>query len=555
VHYIEDWNEPDKTWEDRNAFFLPFEYAAMSSADVDGHLGTMGGTVGIRNADPTAKFVMAGMAGNSGINLDYFKSLKYWCDQNRAGNYPWDVLNVHIYCNDAPLQPSGQATTGVSPEAFGLRSQVAALVDYRNTFLHGKEVWVSEFGYDVNSLSIQRAPAIGSTCADEVQGEWIVRSFLALAGAGADRAFLFMDSDPGMTNDFTQYATSGVIENSSEGFAVRPAWFYCKTLKERLRGFRYYADQSSGNTNVTIYQFTDATGAINAYAVWCPTTNNTTVSGYSLALQGSPASATLVTLSNGCPAGATSALTISGGAVTINVSEKPVLVLTGPLQTMDLPDTQFVMNTNMVNNTSGLGDATLMVDEQSLVADPPDGQGGNPSTIWFPSWNSGDYPASAYIDLGQVVPITKFYLYDLNSAGLVTVSTGTPGNWQPLFTDDMRNWATWNLHVLNVRTRYIQITREDEGGNFGEVAVFTNPWLNQFGSPTVASLTQSNGNVTLTGSCVPGSSVMIWATTNLTPPVVWEPVATNTVDETGFWQFIETPPLGVQQRFYRANMQ
>ena len=474
VHYIEDWNEPDKWWKDRDGFFLPAEYAAMSSADVDGHLGSLGNTVGIKTADPQSKFVMAGLAS---INVEYIKSMKYWCDRHRNGNVPWDVINVHHYSNDAGDQLDVQATTGISPEADGLQAKAAKLVDYRNRFLPGKEVWVSEFGYDVHPQSIQRAPAIGSTPAEEVQGRWVVRSFLALAAAGVDRAYLFMLSDPS-TTDSTQYSTSGMLQDQWHGFAVRPGWFYCKTLKERLRGLHYRASQASGNAKVMIHQFADTNGVVKAYAVWCPTANNTTVTGYALTLQGSPTAATLVTLANGAPVGTTTALRITRGQVTLNVSEKPVLVLTGTLPAMDLPDKLFPLTKLMVHNEANLGNATLLADEQSLVGDPANGLGGSPSTLWFPSWNSADYPASAYLDLGKVLPVTKLLLYDLQSDGLVTVSTGSPGHWQPVFQDDMRNYGNWNLHVLNVNTRYLRFTR-DMGGNFGEVAIYTNAWLNR----------------------------------------------------------------------------
>ena len=60
---------------------------------------------------------------------------------------------------------------------------------------------------------------------------------------------------------------------------------------------------------------------------------------------------------------------------------------------------------------------------------------------------------------------------------MVTVSTGAPGSWQPVFQDDLCNYGNWNLHVLNVRTRYLRFTRE-MGGNFGEVVVSTNGWVN-----------------------------------------------------------------------------
>ena len=551
VHYFENWNEPDKTWLGRDAYFLPCEYAAMSSADADGHLGAMSGNVGIRNADPAAKLVMAGLAG---LNLEYLKSMKYWCDQNRGGKVPWDVLNLHYYCNDAGGQNNGMPTTGISPEAAGFRQQVAAIVDYRNRFLPGKEVWVSEFGYDVNPQSPQRAPAIGSTPAEEVQGRWIIRSFLALAGAGADRAFLFLLRDPN-TTDSTMFATSGLIADYSHQFAVRPGWYYCNTLKERLRGWHYLADQNSGNTNVTIYQFADAGGTVKAYALWCPTTNNVTVPGYALALAGHPASATLVTLTNGSPLGMTSALTPSNNIVTLDVSEKPVIVVTGALPMPHLPDAVFPLSSNMVVNESQLGDAGMLADEPMNVGDPLDGLGGNPTNIWFPSWNGANYPVSAYLDFGQVLPVSKVFLYDANSVGLVTFFTGYPGNWQPVFQDGLNNYDTWNLHVINLRTRYLRLTRNDEGGNIGEIAVYTNAWINLSVTPAITNFgCTTNGMASLSVTGIPGSTVIIWSATNLTPPVVWQPVSTNTVGTNILWEF-STPALGnARQRFYRAGL-
>ena len=56
--YYEDWNEQDRDWESRDSEFYPGEYAAMASANVDGHGGTLGEGYGLKTADPTAKFVM-----------------------------------------------------------------------------------------------------------------------------------------------------------------------------------------------------------------------------------------------------------------------------------------------------------------------------------------------------------------------------------------------------------------------------------------------------------------------------------------------------------------
>jgi hypothetical protein len=54
------------------------------------------------------------------------------------------------------------------------------------------EVWLSEFGYDTNEHSPNLAPAYGVFDAEDVQGMWIVRSFLYLALARIDRGIILI---------------------------------------------------------------------------------------------------------------------------------------------------------------------------------------------------------------------------------------------------------------------------------------------------------------------------------------------------------------------------
>ena len=320
LQYFENWNEHDKWWSGRAAYFTPYEYAAMSSADYDGHLGSMGDTVGIKNADPDAKLVMSGQAA---LNLDYTKALKFWADYNRGGSFPFDVLNYHHYSNGGSV--------GISPEADGFKERLEEIVDYRNRYLPDQEVWITEFGYDTNPASPQRAPAIGGTSAYEVQADWLVRSYLAAAAAGVDKAAMFMLRDVD-ASDSTQYSSSGLTSSKDTGWVPKISWYYVYTLKERLAGMQYIGEQASGNANVKIYKFQSQDGNDGAYVVWCPTSSNTTVSGYTLALQGAPTSATLVTLQNGDTDGVPSALSIGSSSVTVNVSERPVFVMVDSIQ-------------------------------------------------------------------------------------------------------------------------------------------------------------------------------------------------------------------------------
>jgi len=263
------------------------------------------------------------MGGLAKPEIEYIKAMKLWADLNRDGDFPADVINLHHYSNDAGGQ-GGQSTTGISPEADGLRERFQRIVEWRDRFLPDKEVWVSEFGYDTNPKSPQHAPAIGSADAEEVQGQWLVRSFLALAAAGVDRAQLYMLRDVDRDST-TQYDSSGLTSEKGKHEPKR-AWFYVAALKYILRGMRFEAEVPAGDASVRIYQFrSDDASPRRVYAVWCPTSSQTQVSGFSLDILNASA-ATLITLEPGNPQGCRASLTAENGKVTVDVSERPIFV-------------------------------------------------------------------------------------------------------------------------------------------------------------------------------------------------------------------------------------
>lgn len=320
LHYYENWNEEDGWWGGREAYFQPAEFAAMCSADYDGDQGRMGRTFGVKNADAGARLVMGGLAG---LNLDYVRTMKAWADVNRGGSFPCDVLNFHHYSNSGGEQQKGQV--GISPEADDLRGKAAALVDYCRRALPGKEVWVTEFGYDTNPNSPQRAPAIGGYSQEEVQGQWLVRSYLALAAAGVDRAAMFMLRDVNPA-DATQFSSSGLVTEKGK-WEPKASWYYVHTLRDRLAGMRFAGEVPSGDAAVRVYRFKSASGPGGAYVVWRPTSDGSTLAHFTLAAGVKAGAATLVTLVKGRASGAASPLPLASGRATLEVSERPVIVL------------------------------------------------------------------------------------------------------------------------------------------------------------------------------------------------------------------------------------
>jgi len=316
--YYENANEQDAWWHGRESYARPYEFAAQCSADYDGHKGALGETFGVKQADPADKLVMGGTAG---LDLDYVKAMKLWADYNRDGDFPMDVINFHTYSNDFGGQ--GNSRRGVSPEDDRLREKLAELVDYRNRYLPGKEVWLTEFGYDTHSKSVQGARAIGDDDTEEVQGRWLLRSYMAAAAAGIDRAAQYMLRDAGTGPG--KYSTSGFTTGKGQ-WQPKSSWYYVYTLKNRLGEMCFAGDVDSGLEDVWVYRFATADGC-GAYVAWCPTSEDLTVEGYRLAGLGDATQATLVEFVKGQTSGVETPLTIADGTVTINVSEKPVIVL------------------------------------------------------------------------------------------------------------------------------------------------------------------------------------------------------------------------------------
>ncbi len=323
LRYFENANEPDAWWQGRAGYSTPYELAARSSADYDGHQKTMGATFGVKNADPNAQLVMGGLAG---LRLEYLQAMKAWADWHRGGDFPADVLNFHHYSNDIGGQ--GQSQQGISPEADKLKERLQTLSDYRNRYLPTKELWLTEFGYDTHPASVQRAPAIGETSGEEVQARWMLRSYLACAAAGIERAAQYMLRDVDPQNP-QQYSTSGLVTQKGE-WKPKTAWFYTYTLKNRLAGMRFQSEMASGNPKVWIYRFKgDQSGG--AYVVWCPTSENAVVSNFKLPIPGAK-TANLVEFVGGETRGKASPLALKGGAVTLGVSELPLIILVDSLR-------------------------------------------------------------------------------------------------------------------------------------------------------------------------------------------------------------------------------
>jgi hypothetical protein len=394
VGYVELWNEPNKYWLKplTDYKFSGADYAALACAASYGRDGVGAGSdlmaefsspstaaaykLGVRNADPNMRVVMGGTAGIQDIDSKFITDMKDWFTTNGdatingVNSFPFDVINLHHY-NSASWNGIilGQTeTTARSPETdswtvngvtkkFKQRlKDIKTLVD---ASFAGRELWLSEFGFDTNENSPYRTPNIttyGFTSdRQEVQGQWLLRGYMEIAAAGWDRAmqFCIRDENPNDAPADGQgvFKASGLVRAKELGYSPKKSYYYVHSMKEILRDRKFdielSADPAATNTsNPRIMRFRAVkTTPLSpnvfgdyTYAVWLPTSNNEKVVNQRIYfgpnISTVTANATLVTLQVGDLNGVRTTLPVTsdntGYFVTLpEVSERPVFFILG----------------------------------------------------------------------------------------------------------------------------------------------------------------------------------------------------------------------------------
>ncbi|MGI4744170.1 MAG: PA14 domain-containing protein, partial [Janthinobacterium lividum] len=321
VKYIECGNERDKWWKGRKAYQTGFEYAANLSAFYDGNKNTMGAGIGVKNADPSIQVVMAGLASP---NPDYVRGMIDWCRQNRGlkadgtVNLCWDVINYHLYSNDASTSQSGNSTRGSAPEVSNAGQVAQSFIKMANQYANNMPVWVTETGYDLNQGSPLKAIAIGSRSVQQTEADWTLRTALLYARWGVERTFFYQLYDDNPTNPI-QFGSSGLINSD---LSPRPAAIFLRQANALLGSYVYTGTLSS-DPIVDRYQANDKT----FYALVVPDEKGRTAS-YTLDL-GTADSARIYQPQEGRTTMLATRVKTQSGKVTLAVTETPQFVTAG----------------------------------------------------------------------------------------------------------------------------------------------------------------------------------------------------------------------------------
>src|ERR1041385_619478 len=160
---------------------------------------------GLREGDPRLKVLTCNLVvGKSG---GYEKSVD--CVKGLESLY--DVLNIHTYAM-ADGWPTWRRSYPEDPRTKFLTS-VQDLIDWRNANARGKEVWVTEFGWDASSKPNHPSGDFAKwdgNVSDERQAQYVVRAWLVFSSMDVQRAYMYFFND---ADEPSYHAASGLTRN------------------------------------------------------------------------------------------------------------------------------------------------------------------------------------------------------------------------------------------------------------------------------------------------------------------------------------------------------
>lgn len=229
VESVEIGNEPGK-WSDAD-YRTIFENMAR----------------GIRAGD--AKLKIATCALVVGKSHEYAKSVD--CVAGLEELY--EVLNVHSYA-ELDHWPTWRRSFPEDARLKHYLQGVEELCRWRDERARGKEVWLTEFGYD----STTKKPDPKSEfkdwvgVSDERQAQWLVRSWLVFATLPVERAYVYFFNDK---DEAKLHAASGLTRN----FEPKPSYYAAAHLQRTLGEYRFKRVVTNAEPTVRIEEFVQGT--------------------------------------------------------------------------------------------------------------------------------------------------------------------------------------------------------------------------------------------------------------------------------------------------------
>lgn len=261
------WNEPDRFWhkgDGTGIYMEPEEYAAMFAACYEA----------VKAADQNVPCYMAGLTGT---DMDY---MTRFINALKAMGKPLpDALVLHKYShkgNEAGKHPPSWFDSGAcAPELDKSFNDIKAFVTYAKSL--NRPLFVTEFGTDTRPPSWMYAPPFAGKTSDQIQAEWVCRTYLEYLRVGVDKMSVFNGNDEAGAINGGLYTNSGLLYGEGEQgkvFQPKPAYTAVTALVSALRGLTFTKDESTAQARIMRFE---GAGKMT-FVYWSPTASGADVS-------------------------------------------------------------------------------------------------------------------------------------------------------------------------------------------------------------------------------------------------------------------------------------
>jgi hypothetical protein len=475
IQAIENWNEPNGWWKG-DGQFTKEQFYNMLVADYDGDKGRLP-NAGIKRADPNMKVVMGGLADST---LYYpYGILAY---ANRDGReFPADVINIHEYATDGKQ--------GIPPEQANLRQHMERVVKWRNAYAPGRQVWITEFGWDTYRQGNQFSQTWATL---QNQANWILRAYVLYRAAGADKAFAFIYNDPN-PDSLTLYDSSGLV--SFDNSTKKPSYYYVATMQDLIGNLALDRQLATGRDDVYNFAFKNPSGKSGVFVVWKTSGNGSTVSDFSLQLPANVSGTCTANVPSGNGFDPTrTTLNVSGNhQVKLTVSETPTFIqcndVTGSAQVVPAdqvfnsgiaPDGRITLGPDDVIDMAPTDrDPSIDVPHVPSLLDEQGGQGNPPTNTPATNWYALKDSDSFAIDLHNSYNLSQLSWFNAGGDGgsfdVFYADSGGFGNWKPLttITNTGDNYNKWQSASLSTKAQFLYfVPKRGTQAKLGEIVVY-----------------------------------------------------------------------------------
>lgn len=260
------WNEPDRWWrkgDGSGIYMKPEEYAALFSACYEA----------VKAADPKVPVYMAGLTGT---DLPYM--MRFVAALKAMGKPMPDAFNLHKYChagNRTGVWPPTWWDSGAcAPELDQSFNEINPLIELAKT--NNRPLIMTEFGVDTRPPSWMYAAPFAGKTSEQIQAEWVCRTYLEYLRMGVDGMAVFNGNDePGAINGGL-YTNSGILYGEGEqgkAFTAKPAYAAVTSLAASLRGLTFTKDESTAQARIMRFEG----GGKTVWAYWSQTSDGRTL--------------------------------------------------------------------------------------------------------------------------------------------------------------------------------------------------------------------------------------------------------------------------------------